>query len=245
MRAIHSCTTAFAVNTFRNAIPPGGREIVYIVIENATPDSPRVTCRLSLIRVPNSGGHHHDGHTNVRLAVGVLSTTRFQLRGLDRVAVSYYAPRACGDVELQVHTEETGDMRTSTLLVRSGGGALVWLSETADFKLKEADPKHPSPYWVNERVKRKFLILARAFSNKTGKKITVTEGSLEFGGLFDCECPSAAWKPPHRTHDYGGNLDIRINDLSEGEISELTSLARRSGFRVLRETRPPHLHITG
>jgi len=223
---------------------PGGRGEFRLWIENASQSTPLHTFRLYLRRVERSGGHHHGGATSAPIAVGSVSPTRYSIAGLQSQLIRYSAPNVSGDVEVVCENVKAPIPRSWVLRTRWRGAPLQRLRASADLGLKEPAPEHPDPYWAAPRLLHKLTPLARRFRAETGKQLVVTEGSLQFGGVFDCRCPRPpAWAPPHRTHNDGSNLDVRINDLTLAEQQTLKELSSRHGFRVLPEG--DHLHLTG
>ena len=117
--------------------PPSGRVNWYFW----GPKNAWVT--LNLVRVPNSGGHYHGGAATDALAVGRLSTTKFQLgpNYPQNYKVVYSAPDVCGEVRLiarySLGSPSTFEHRLQVLLP-----GLVPIPASASLKLKAPTAAH-------------------------------------------------------------------------------------------------------
>lgn len=73
-------------------------------------------------------------------------------------------------------------------------------------------PDHPSGFYGTPEMVEKVRRLARAFRDRWGMILTITDMTLPWGGLWDI---SNTWAPPHSRHRRGRSVDISRNKVWE------------------------------
>lgn len=201
---------------------------------------PGASVEMFALRYENTGGHIHGGRTQDPRAVGVLTPRTFVLGGgyPQRTPVAWSLPQVSGSIiiftRFSIGQNHVG---IADLLYTAG---LVTLIETQTLKLKSPDPAHPSPYWVTPQMKVALEDVAQEFYLATNIKTTITDGSLQFGGVFDI---NKNWQPPHIEHRDGQTVDARIWPHTEEQKKIFERLCSQRGLRADRHSNPAHWHI--
>lgn len=199
------------------------------------------TVTIELIRAGNSGGHDHGGATSDSLAVGTVAPARFVLGNNypQNVRVVHRAADVCGTVVVRARfsqgTPNVIDNHDEVLIP-----GLVPIAASQGLKLKPPTADHRSPYWALPGFRDKLVRLATDYFAKTGKAITVTDASLQWGGRFDLR---ADWRPPHHEHTDGRTADLRKFDMTAADQSAFKGIAAQVGITVLEES--DHWHVRG
>lgn len=199
------------------------------------------TVTIELIRVANSGGHNHGGATSDSLAVGTASPTRFVLGNNypQNVRVVHRASDVCGTIVVRARFSQGSpnviDNHDQVLIP-----GLVPIQASQSLKLKPPTAEHRSPYWAQQAFRNKLVRVATDYFAKTGKPITITDASLQWGGRFDLK---ADWRPPHHEHMDGRQADIRKFDMTPAEQTTFKAIAAQVGISVLEES--DHWHVRG
>lgn len=118
-----------------------------------------------------------------------------------------------------------------------GGGA---------YDLKRATATHPSSYWATPGTYLLMDVIARDYQGTFPNNpiLTVTEGSLQAGGLFDYQ---NTWTPPHKAHREGRNVDVRSHGIPEDNRDEFEKIASENGAKPKLEfpgQLNEHYHLT-
>lgn len=214
-------------------VPPNGSMVFY------TNGPQGVSVNLSLIRVPGSGGHNHGGATSAAAAVGTCSPSSFVLSASypQNVRSVYRASDVCGIVRV-ISNFSNGTVAENRVEVMIPG--LQPIPASIHLKLKPPTVEHPSPYWGAPPFISKLTQLSNLYAGRTGKPITITDGSLPWGGRFDI---NQNWIPPHHEHTDGHQADIRSNDMTESDKMIFQQIAAQVGLSVLVES--DHWHVRG
>jgi hypothetical protein len=214
-------------------VTPGGQHVSYA-------SGPKGSFVVELLRrVAHSGGHSHGVNIVDPRSVGTITPDRFQLTGdsPQNIPVTYRAPDVSGAVLLSVEFDgrPTLEHRYEIMLL-----GLVPIPSTRKIKLKSPRPEHPSPYWADPAFVRKLELVADKYFSETGKDITITDASLQFGGRFDL---NGDWSAPHAEHRDGHQADIRSNDMSDSDRRVFRQACANYGMQVLVES--DHWHVRG
>ena len=194
-----------------------------------------------LVRVPNTGGHNHGGATTNSLAVGTNHPTSFVLTGRwpQNIRLIYRAPEVCGMNRIIATFHATGNVIEKRAEVLHAGFFPISIIPGV-LHLKAPTPDHPSPYWATKEFAEKLHNMAVEYSRQTGKPITVTDGTLQWGGTFDLR---GNWRGPHHEHRNGGQADLRSRDMTESDKKIFRSACANAGITVLEES--DHWHVKG
>lgn len=201
---------------------------------------PGANVEMILFRQPDTGGHHHGGQTTNPGAVGTLSSSRFTLGGgyPQNHPVQWTFPEVSGSVGVLVRFSN-GDLAGGIADIYYVQG-LVSLSENQTLRLKAPTRDHLSPYWVTPQMRVALQGVADQFFIDTGMVTTITDGSLQYGGLFDWK---GTWAPPHREHRDGKVVDARIWPHTDAQKLLFERLCDQRGLHAERHVDPPHWHI--
>jgi len=104
-------------------------------------------------------------------------------------------------LEMAITVEEPGLVELpsdESLYVRCGSTASCTGTDNVE-------PEHPAAFYGLSELIRKVRRLARDFRDQWGMILTVTDMTLEWGGLFDYQ---ETWTPPHSRHRRGRSVDI-------------------------------------
>lgn len=202
-----------------------------------TSGTPGATVTLRLERVPNTGGHFHGGATNLQDAVGIVTPSSFTLPGTypQNVRSVYKAPQVSGVVKFIASFSAGPPVEHRLEVMLPGLHAIV---ETQNLRLKSPTSIHPSPYWALPEFILKLNQLADGYAARTGKYLTLTDASLEWGGRFDL---GSDWTAPHSEHFRGREADLRSSDMSEDEKNIFEETVKSLGLTVLEEAN--HWHV--
>ena len=189
--------------------------------------TPGARATMFAYRAPNTGGHHHGGRTRNTNAVGVFSPTEitFGDNYPQDIPITYTLPDVSGSVYAGFISSDRNDAAGIITITFSEG--FVLLSASNNLRLKAPTKTHPSPYWVTPAMRSALNKLANGYAARTKKYITITDASLEHGGLFDYK---ATWLPPHQLHRDGQTVDIRNRDQNRQQREIFVEEARKSGI---------------
>lgn len=162
----------------------------------------------------------------------------------------YTAPEAAGIIEADVvcgPSNFPSAPLTFTIGVRIAG--IEQLSAGANYILigsfgqPGVTSKHVQNHYGTSVLVQRIIGLANDYAKKfPGEKLAINDMSLEEGGLFDI---SNNWKPPHKSHRFGTDVDIRIVP-TEKQRRALRNLIRNGDnkfSRIIDEGNHWHLRL--
>ena len=190
--------------------------------------TPGTTAELFAYRVPNTGGHYHGGSTRDSAAIGLFSPRNFSFGDNypQNIPVTHTLPDVSGEIRVALQGSD-GDFYAGIISIAFADG-FVQVSQTKNLRLKAPTRTHRKPYWVTPAMRAALNKLADGYARRTKKKyITITDASLEHGGLFD-HC--ATWHPPHKRHRDGRTVDIRNRDQNDQQRKVFVSEAKKAGI---------------
>ncbi len=195
---------------------------------------------ISLERVFGSGGHNHGAPTAGSFAVGTIFPDEIVFGGgwPQNVRTVYSAWDVSGAVRLIGRCSAPPYVIEHRMEIMIQG--LQPIQTTLDLKLKPPTTIHPSPYWGAPSFISKLVQLSNLYAATTGKSITITDASLEWGGRFDLQ---SDWMYPHHEHMDGHQADIRSNDMTMAESEIFLKIAEQIGLDVIVES--DHWHVRG
>jgi hypothetical protein len=188
---------------------------------------------LSAEAVLNSGGHIHNGNR----PIGVFGAKSGRTGSDGKFTTLYTATAFGGEERITAKSDEVPNLDISVDLdVRVKG--LVELSGGTNYSLVGQTSTHPNNHYGIKRTINALISIANQYASRfPGQRLYYNDISLVKGGLFDIK---GNWKPPHKTHREGKNVDVRI---PRYEI-EFCRIVRRYGGEHLREPHPLHYHLT-
>lgn len=200
--------------------------------------APPGSVEITLVRIPNTGGHSHGEATSDPLAVGMADPSLFVIpNGSYGRYVVHRVTDVCGSIRFVArHSNGSGD-EGQTDVVLAG---LQPIPTSAALSLKAPEAVHPTPYWGAPDFIAKLVDLANRYFVEAGRAIVVTDGCLPTGGRFDLD---QDWQPPHHEHTDGHQADIRSNDMTSKETKMFLDACAAAGLSVLVESN--HWHVRG
>jgi len=160
--------------------------------------------------VTNSGGHIDNGHTGIR-PKGTVNSITIPINALEGKA-EYRSSEVSGEerIKVKVNGRDAGEVR---IMVRVPG--LQGMSgDYYNFKTQPFENKHTEVYNVQSWVDGLFNKIAFEYHKRfpDAELLVVTDASLADGGLYDYQ---NTWRPPHRTHRIGTDIDVRSKNILE------------------------------
>jgi len=124
----------------------------------------------------------------------------------------------------------------------SGVTELVEIIPGPDYSLVGSTPSHRFNHFGRSEALEALKKIAADYRRDFPKnsKIAINDISLMWGGLFDIK---SDWNPPHQSHRWGYQADVRITNIPAGDQAALKKIMENNGARVLIETNPPHFHL--
>lgn len=179
---------------------------------------------LALSEGTSAGGHAADHDPGRPLGglrfygeTGTGSTTlsfrtNFSVRG-----VRYVAPEISGTVKLAGRFTPIRPYYCVVTCLLQGTffvevERLAKLPEVTDLPYVVArggTDTHPEGTYGTQNTLARLQVIAGKYFKKTGRKLSINDLSLLWGGLFDI---NNDWSPPHQTHRFGTDADINRVD---------------------------------
>lgn len=118
--------------------------------------------------------------------------------------VKYTAPQPAGQIAVDTYCPVTRPCGISYGYVDVLFPGLIGLNFG---ELIGQTATHPSNHRVSYDLYKRLYLLDIYYYDKFGSQLGFNDASLAGGGLFDI---SADWSPPHKSHRWGDNLDLRL-----------------------------------
>lgn len=185
------------------------------------------TATIFAYREANTGGHHHGSGTRSADAVGRFSPSEFVFRDNypQNVKITHTLPDVAGSIYSGFTTSDNNG--AAGIITIGFAEGFVTLSATKNLHLKAPTKTHRSPYWVTPAMRMALNKLADGYSKRTKRYITITDASLQYGGLFDHK---ATWHPPHDGHKDGQTVDIRNRDQNDSQRKIFVAESKKAGL---------------
>ncbi len=201
------------------------------------------TVNLEVAPVDNSGGHNHDGS----IPKGTLSMPSITIPGgITAGSVSagiYRSSEVSGEEKIvaRVNGEKKGE---AMIRVRVPG--FLELGEGDGYTLIGHTSTHPQNHFGTENSLFTLLDIADAYYAGGKGTLRINDISLIWGGLFDYEVANTPWRPPHRSHRTGRNVDVDdvTNEEKSVTKSQLDKLIKEQGLNITVLDEKNHLHLT-
>jgi len=204
---------------------------------------------LALAPVANSGFHDHASPPRPTGTLNpAIDTTPSS--GDPKITTQYTATEVSGKVTLTASarliccpTATFDDI--SFDLITKHTPTLATLAPAAHYDLIGVTNNHGINHGGTDGLLILTYELARLFSARfPGKKLSLNDMSLPWGGVFDI---NGNWGPDHAWHRYGLDIDIRSFDRTPQEAASLQLLSELLGFSrfiIHPATEPsPHFHL--
>jgi hypothetical protein len=204
---------------------------------------PNCDMRITHRAVPYSGGHGHDDPSR---PIGSFSPDRVNTGPTGRVKVTYTAPEPAGviDVTLSGTTQDGTEVIPAvfTIGVETDGFSsfpVPWDGMSVSASTLHENNRAATPFVIS-----KLLLVGAGFRFRLEEQnvppdsipeIVLTGLSLPKGGIFDVDANGDGaidnlWRPPHRSHRFGRDVDVRIRNIPRQYRDELGWIIRQQGF---------------
>jgi len=187
------------------------------VYDQSNQPAPNVSVRIEATSIPNSGGHQHPDAQRPKGKFNGNSQNPPVVNGTTDASggfsFTYTAPDVSGDYKLTASCNNCTQEGTDQIWV--GIKDLVPLpNDSAYVLLPNPDYFHPENHFLTMDAESRLLELADLYRQTfpSEPRLHLNDASLERGGLFDFGAKDGApWKPGHKTHRFGAEIDIRAN----------------------------------
>lgn len=192
--------------------------------------------------IPMSGGHdHHDASRPKGDFVPQSGVTN----GGGYWYSTYEAPEAAGIIQAEL-TCDTPSGPTPpyifTIGVRNDG--LEELPVSADYDLVGQTSTHTDNHYGTPTFNQKLVGLAQDYvAAFPGFKLAYNDMSLFEGGIFDLGVGGIFWRPPHGSHRFGMDVDIRLVSPSHRKTLMFLIRQKYAFSYVKRENSRNHWHV--
>lgn len=197
---------------------------------------PNCTISFTLKPEPNTGGHAHDDPSR---PTGTVSPNPGNSGASGVLEAVYTAPEISGVVAITAQgvtpDGEVLPSATATIGVELSGLVAVAVSG-AGFQVLPSALHDLNNLYATPTVKAKLEALPVKFAGTLAKQgipadqvptLSYTSISLVAGGLFDI---NGTWMPPHVSHRFGLDADLRIKNVPQRFRDELREVILKSGF---------------
>lgn len=142
--------------------------------------------------------------------------------------VTFVAPPIAGTVRIKASCPDSSCLPTFVDVPVRIAGLLTVVSPLPSPVVVAPDTIHGSVnVYATSSFRTIFQKWAAAWYAKSGRSLVLTDVGLPWGGLFDL---SGEWIPPHQTHRYGIDADIRICNLTKTERTILAKIIGGDSF---------------
>lgn len=161
---------------------------------------------LTHLAQPNSGGHNHQSASRPKGTFQPASGST----GTSGLPTTYTSPEVSGVIQTTITgTAPNGQPLIPgvfTIGVEIAG--LVTLGAGANYDLIGATANHGDNHYGTPGMNGSLVTLADSYTAAfPGGRLAYNDMSLVTGGLFDI---SGAWAPPHSSHRFGVDVDLRL-----------------------------------
>lgn|GEM_PF-2036471 len=163
--------------------------------------------QLTLARTPQSGGHAHD---DANRPIGAFEPDSGNTGSDGLLPVTYTAPEVSGLVQTTITgtTQQGIPIFPSLFTIGVEISGLTALGAGTNYDLVGATTAHGDNHYGTSSFNSSLVTLADKYAAAfPGSKLAYNDMSLVQGGLFDI---SGAWAPPHRSHRFGVDMDLRL-----------------------------------
>jgi len=209
-------------STTLNSIEPGkDTSLVAQVYDQNNQLVPNVGVQIEADVVMKSGGHeHHDSQRPKGKLNGQDPPIITGNTGASGFSFTFNAPAPAGDHTLTATcTGGKNCTQQGPDRVWVGVKDLVPLYGATLYALVGSDAYHPDNHYLTSSAQSQVMWLVQLYRQRypNDPVLHLNDASLERGGLFDIQYPGRGttwWTPPHKTHRFGVEIDIRANSLS-------------------------------
>jgi hypothetical protein len=184
----------------------------------------------------NSGGHNHGGSR----PKGTFDPPSGNTGSSGVLTTTYTAPEASGiiDVHLAGTLSDGRPVNPTDYTIGVELPNLVSLGTGTNYILVGATSTHGDNHYGTPTFNGALRALADAYTSAfPGQRLAYNDMSLPQGGLFDIR---AGWAPPHSSHRFGVDLDLRL--VPAQQRPRLRQLINAAGIRTIL-VEGDHWHI--
>lgn len=217
-----------------------------------------VNIHVEIEPIESTAGHFKHGVRPKKVSTygQLITTTSLDLQidgntGTDGFKFRYLAAELSGDYNIKVTCKDKVCNQQQPSKIWVGVENLIPLEKIASlYEFVGDKPTHPDNHYVTEKTRVKMITLAAQYKTKFPNNTVIhyNDSSLERGGLFDVG--KVKWKPPHKRHRVGTDVDVRANEafgnIPSEDDAEFSRLAKKSGCLARLEdigTIYEHFHL--
>ncbi len=195
------------------------RQVVTVSVLRDNAPVPNAIVDLTLTARESTGGHLHVGGK----PRGSLNLTQVNTGSTGMAKVIYTAPQVTGPVTIK----GTSANAKADSAIADVGIDLVEFGSGVGYELVGGDTyggTHPKNHFVTASHLAALQTLITTFRAKFASTVLkFNDSSLESGGLFDFNIPTAPWVPGHQGHREGKHTDLHTKPPSGQTGPDLTS----------------------
>ncbi|MBA3670466.1 MAG: hypothetical protein H0W68_00395 [Gemmatimonadaceae bacterium] len=196
------------------------------------------------IAITGTGGH---GSAHGIKPSGVSAPANGETDGDKVFRTVYSATPAAGDENLQVDwtlldgaPQCIGDQGSYDFQHSTRWNGLSHLTADANVKFVATSSNHGDVFYATPGANAKTLKTAKLYRRIAGIALPITAASLIYGGINDIYND---WRPPHKSHRTGNDLDFDGRSNSPAEHQLIKQLGERGGgFRLCEPHNGNHVH---
>ena len=238
----------------RSGVPENLINQVKLIAEVKDQDGNPVNAaiKLKVTALEGSGGHVQAYHTERnpyqagKLKAGMLNSDTIDipksgmLNGI--VEFKYVASAISGDHKIEATCTDITCNQIGQDSVWVGVQDLKLLPNSTLYQFIGDTDAHPDNHYISGLAAKKIDNIAFVYREEfpKDKVLHINDISLQRGGLFDI---SGKWKPSHKTHNKGTDIDIRANefvgktpgDIPKRNYKDFYRISKRHGCLAVRE----------
>lgn len=156
---------------------------------------------------PLSGGHAHDDGNR---PAGTFTPSSGNSGAGGFLPVTYTAPEVGGIIDVTINSRLPNGIviPPGTFTIGVSAPGLLALPPGTGYTLVGATATHPSNHFGHPTFNATLQVLGGLYAaDFAGETLGYNDMSLVNGGLFDLD---AAWQPPHFSHRFGTDIDVRL-----------------------------------
>lgn len=199
--------------------------------------------------IEDTGGHvqtHHSARNPTHS--GVLEIGSKKGTSLKNITINgeqefkFTSPKSSGDYSVEITCPNHTCTQTKPDKIWVGIKDLKSLPASPLYNFIGDTDAHPDNHYVSELAAKKIDNIAFVYNEDfpDDDVLHINDASLERGGLFDI---TGEWKPAHKTHNKGTDIDIRANefvgetpgDVLKRNYKDFYRISKRHGCLAVRE----------
>lgn len=236
-------------NDLKDIIQPGPNVISYVWAECGTRQNQWSVCLSYQIEARSAGHEHNSTIPPLEFLYGNYPQDfcRYNIPIGNRVYWYFRSPIFAAKIRFtgrfsgacQGTQSVVTDVRVTNLIAMSE-------SNDNSYILTGYRPAHPYNHQATITVITALRKIAWQYKQEysNAPPLNYNDFSLPWGGLFDIGPPDGQfWNPPHSSHRWGGQADVKMSTVPINHRDKLVEIFRTNGARVLPEPEKDHWHL--